>query len=195
MPEDDDTLSKLLRLKRYEQPPPEYFEKFLQEFQLRQRSELLRRPAWRIALDRLEALFDQFNLSRLSYAGASVGVLVAAGFFTVNMLQHPGGGTLALNASNNVSNPSTGTQIAQLSQSPLIDGSGVADVQVPVQVATASSPAYSNPAYTTSQFTLNPQMRVLEFSPNEASLPGATRLHPRYILDTRPASYEPPFSF
>ena len=39
-------VSKLLRLKRYEQPPPGYFDDFLREFQRRQRAEALRRPAW-----------------------------------------------------------------------------------------------------------------------------------------------------
>jgi hypothetical protein len=38
-----DQVGRLLRLKRYEQPPPGYFENFLQEFRRRQRDELLRR--------------------------------------------------------------------------------------------------------------------------------------------------------
>ncbi len=59
MQEDQEEISKLLRLKRFEQPPPEYFEKFLQEFKDRQRSQLLREPAWRIAWDRLCAFFGE----------------------------------------------------------------------------------------------------------------------------------------
>ena len=46
---EDVNLSKLLRLKRYEQPPPGYFDDFLHEFQRRQRAEALRRPAWAVA--------------------------------------------------------------------------------------------------------------------------------------------------
>jgi hypothetical protein len=38
-----DEIGRLLRLKRYEQPPPRYFENFLREFHRRQRDELLRR--------------------------------------------------------------------------------------------------------------------------------------------------------
>ena len=38
----DNEITKLLRLKRYEQPPPRYFENFLHEFHRRQRDELLR---------------------------------------------------------------------------------------------------------------------------------------------------------
>ena len=36
MDEKPDDISKLLRIKRFEQPPPEYFERFLQEFKDRQ---------------------------------------------------------------------------------------------------------------------------------------------------------------
>ena len=43
-PFDDDDIALLLRLKRYEQPPPDYFENFLSEFRRRQRDEFLRQP-------------------------------------------------------------------------------------------------------------------------------------------------------
>ena len=33
----NDEISRLLRLKRYEQPPPDYFENFLSEFRRRHR--------------------------------------------------------------------------------------------------------------------------------------------------------------
>jgi len=45
----DSEIARLLRLKRYEQPPPGYFENFLHEFHRRQRDELLRQPLWRFA--------------------------------------------------------------------------------------------------------------------------------------------------
>ncbi len=37
----DDEIRRLLRLKRYEQPPPGYFENFLHEFRRRQRERLV----------------------------------------------------------------------------------------------------------------------------------------------------------
>ena len=43
-PFDDDDTALLLRLKRDEQPPPDYFENFLSEFRRLQRDEFLRQP-------------------------------------------------------------------------------------------------------------------------------------------------------
>jgi hypothetical protein len=42
----NDEIARLLRLKRYEQPPPAYFENFLHEFRRRQRDELLSSTRW-----------------------------------------------------------------------------------------------------------------------------------------------------
>ena len=46
----NDEIARLLRLKRYEQPPPDYFENFLHEFRRRQRDELRRQPLWSICV-------------------------------------------------------------------------------------------------------------------------------------------------
>ena len=86
MKEEDD-ISKLLRLKRFEQPPPEYFDNFLRDFQDRQRAQLLREPVWRIAWDRLTAFFGEQMPVRLGYGFASAMVLVAAGITSMNILE------------------------------------------------------------------------------------------------------------
>src|SRR5260370_38794226 len=73
----DNQITKLLRLKRYEQPPPSYFENFLHEFHRRQRDELLRQPLWRICVDRARDFAFSFNLSTLtSYPVAVTALLV-----------------------------------------------------------------------------------------------------------------------
>jgi protein kinase-like protein len=49
----DDKIGRLLRLKRYEQPPSDYFGNFLHEFRRRQRDELLREAIWNICTCRM----------------------------------------------------------------------------------------------------------------------------------------------
>lgn len=61
MSDDFSDLQKLLRLKRYEQPPEGYFEDFLPEFHQRQRSELLKRSAHGLFLERLGTYFSGFG--------------------------------------------------------------------------------------------------------------------------------------
>jgi hypothetical protein len=72
----DEQLSALLRLKRYEQPPAQYFDRLLQDLHRRQRAELLRRPLWKIAAERVQTFFSEHSMGNLSYAGALASVLV-----------------------------------------------------------------------------------------------------------------------
>ena len=92
----DNEITKLLRLKRYEQPPPGYFENFLHEFHRRQRDELLRQPLWRICMDRTRDFVLSFNLSTLtSYPAAVTAVLVCAAVLTLKIYQTPAPATVA----------------------------------------------------------------------------------------------------
>ncbi|MDP9291600.1 MAG: hypothetical protein M3O82_04455, partial [Verrucomicrobiota bacterium] len=75
---DELDLQKLLRLKRYEQPPPGYVDDFLREFHQRQRAALLREPLWRIAFERLAALFSMHSAGRYAYGAATALVLALA---------------------------------------------------------------------------------------------------------------------
>ena len=128
-------IQKLLRLKRYEQPAPEYFDKFLHDFHRRQRAELLRQPAWKIVLERVETFFSEHSMGRYAYATATAAVLFFAGVTSMGILNS----TPAVNVA--VNTPSA------------------APVSVPVHTTLASAQ------------------------------------HPRYVIDTRPASYERSFSF
>ncbi|MFZ9920933.1 MAG: hypothetical protein ACO3GO_06015 [Terrimicrobiaceae bacterium] len=76
---DNNDISKLLRLKRYEQPPPEYFENFLAEFQLRQRAEVIHRPFFQIAWDRLCRFLTPPSMPRLAMAGSFAVAVIATG--------------------------------------------------------------------------------------------------------------------
>jgi hypothetical protein len=87
---DDKEITKLLRLKRYERPPPGYFENFLHEFHRRQRDEFLRQPLWRICVDRAHDFMLQLSLARLtSYPAAVTAVLVCAAVVSLKLYQTP----------------------------------------------------------------------------------------------------------
>ena len=58
----NDEIARLLRLKRYEQPPASYYENFLSEFRRRQRDELLRQPVWRICFERAHGFALRHNV-------------------------------------------------------------------------------------------------------------------------------------
>jgi len=85
----DEQLSALLRLKRHEQPPAGYFDQLLRDIHRRQRAELLRRPLWKIALERVQTFFGEHSMGHASYAGAMAVVLVA-GLAAIGLLM-PGG--------------------------------------------------------------------------------------------------------
>jgi hypothetical protein len=86
----DNEIARLLRLKRYEQPPPGYFENFLHEFHRRQRNELLRQPLWRICLQRTHDFMFQFDVRSLaSYPVAVAAVLVCAAVISLKIYQAP----------------------------------------------------------------------------------------------------------
>jgi hypothetical protein len=89
--DEDLNLSKLLRLKRYENPPPGYFEDFLREFQRRQRTEVLHRPAWATFWDRVTSIAPTFRVPQFAYA--AIFALAAAASVLI-VTQQPAG-TLA----------------------------------------------------------------------------------------------------
>ena len=85
---DNNEIGRLLRLKRYEQPPPGYFENFLHEFHRRQRDELLRQPLWRIALGRAQDFMMSLNVARIaSYPVAVTAVLLCTAVISLKIYQ------------------------------------------------------------------------------------------------------------
>ena len=102
----DNEIARLLRLKRYEQPPPGYFENFLHEFHRRQRDEMLRQPLWRICLDRAQAFMSQLDISSLaSYPTAVAAVLVCAAVISLKVYQQPETARVAIQSPPTLSTP------------------------------------------------------------------------------------------
>ncbi len=94
-------IHKLLRLKRYEMPSQDYFERFLEEFHRRQRSELISRPAWQVLFDRVLNAFPDFRVPRLAYAGVAVVAVLLSTLILFNQQEGvttPSGDSFALSS-------------------------------------------------------------------------------------------------
>jgi len=86
----NDEIARLLRLKRYEQPPPAYFENFLHEFRRRQRDELRRQPLWSICIDCAHDFVFQHNVRPFTYySAAGVAVVACAAVISITIYQQP----------------------------------------------------------------------------------------------------------
>src|SRR4051812_5465460 len=90
----EEDISKLLRLKRHEQPPPGYFDNFLHEFHRRQRAELLRQPLWKIALQRAHDFMLQLNVT--SVPAAATALVILAAVISLKVYQTPNTANVAV---------------------------------------------------------------------------------------------------
>ena len=155
MPDDEIDISALLRRKRDVQPPPGYFDQLLKDVHRRQRGELLRRPLWKIGIERMQTFFSEHSMGGLSYAGAMATVLVL-GVATIRVMT-----------------PAT----------PL------AENRAP---AIAAAAPVAQPAFSLQDDPVSlASVERTELQPASARRDGAVR-PPRYIIDARPASYDPP---
>ncbi|MBW0001510.1 MAG: hypothetical protein JO015_20645 [Verrucomicrobia bacterium] len=105
---DEQQVQQLLRLKRFEQPPPGYFDQALHEFHRRQRAELLRRSAFRIWWERTASGLFTLRVPNYAYGGAFaifcvMATLVGSGVFNLppepELASSPAVGTVSFGAS------------------------------------------------------------------------------------------------
>ncbi len=127
-----DEISRLLRLKRYEQPSPEYVEGFVRDFHRRQRAEMLRQPLWRIAMDRAGTFFGPPKWDWYGYAAATAAAVVL--FLGVSNFDFRGQGTGA-QASASIQPASAAPNAATAASVP---APGM-EKQLPTNLQTASS--------------------------------------------------------
>jgi hypothetical protein len=164
----DEQLRALLRIKRFEQPPPGYYDQLLRDIHRRQRSELLRRPLWKIALERVQTFFGEHSMSPASYAGAMATLLIF-GVGVISMVPSGGSGRSGFSGSTLAQASIGGVKAPQASPN--------LRLQMPVgsdRVVAAGLDSLRN---------------------RPASQPTQSVRHPRYVIDARPVSYEPTFSF
>jgi hypothetical protein len=168
---DENEIGKLLRLKRFEQPPPGYFENFLHEFHRRQRDELLRQPVWSVLWQRLSDSLFRLNIPSLtSYPAAAAAVLVCAAVISLKVYQAPPSPRVAMEDTRAL--PPDRSVIDQMPNKRGAD------------YFTLSSPFSAR--------SLGPD---LSRQMNESAYTHRATTPPRYVLDRLPVSYEPSFNF
>jgi hypothetical protein len=117
MSEELSDIQKLIRLKRYEQPPEDYFDDFLLEFQRRQRAEMLQRPLWQIAWERANLWLDGFRVPALAYASILVAALGVTGVIMNSQTQGPAATTIAAVSAPNIAPAAPTAPVANVSSS------------------------------------------------------------------------------
>jgi len=167
MDENFSDLQKLLRLKKYETPSPEYFEGFLKDFHRRQRQEIVRLPLWRIAWDRVTASFVPGEVPRFAYATACAAVLFVTVLASRQMVSRPAGSELA-------------------AATPAVSASRMESSRVSMRLNPKPQAFLNESRFATARDSRNR---------GSGSLAGEPSRSTRYVLDARPVSYEAPVSF
>jgi hypothetical protein len=160
-PLNEEQIGKLLRLKKYEQPPPAYFENFLHDFHRRQRDELLKEPVWRIALQRSQDFLFRLNIPGLaSYPALATALVVCAAVISLKVYQTPETVTVAAqnpipvmattttpDSNWSLSNPVTTRDLGPSLVRPVKDSSKTHRVAAPPRYVLDSTPVSYEPAY------------------------------------------------
>ena len=184
MDENFSDLQKLLRLKKYEAPPAEYFEGFLRDFHRRQRQEIVQLPLWRIAWDRVTASFVPGEVPRFAYATVTAVALFGAVLASRQMVSRPTGSDLAALSAT----PATTTMVASTNR---LESAPVSLRLNRTQTVAGARPNSQVVFLNESDFPTVRDSRTRD----SARLASQQTRSPRYVLDARPVSYDAPVSF
>ena len=182
MDENFSDLQKLLRLKKYEAPPAEYFEGFLKDFHRRQRQEIVKLPLWRIAWDRLTASFVPGEVPRFAYATVTAVALFGAVLASRQMVSRPANSDLAAISA------APATMVASTNR---LESAPVSLRLNRTQTVAGARPNSQVVFLNESDFPTVRDSRTRD----SARLASQQSRPPRYVLDARPVSYEAPVSF
>ena len=108
-------IERLLRLKRYEQPPEGYYETFLESFKERQRSEMLCQSARGLLVERVSTWFYGVGPRCWMVAGGATTAAMAAGFFLLPELRE------STEEATGQPSPPVAAPDAQLTEAPIPD--------------------------------------------------------------------------
>lgn len=92
----EEQLQRLLRLKRYEQPPEGFAEEFLEKFQRRQRSEIVRRSTLSIFWERFQAWFDGLRRPAVIWSAAGAYAALMLTLWLLPRHAPPGSSTIVI---------------------------------------------------------------------------------------------------
>jgi hypothetical protein len=101
----EEKLQALLRLKRHEQPPEGFAEEFLEKFQRRQRTELVRRSALSILWERSQAWLDGLRRPAVIWSAAGIYAAVLITLWLVPRPAPSSGNTTLVVATTGRPNP------------------------------------------------------------------------------------------
>lgn len=182
-------VQRLLRLKRFEQPPPGYFEDFAAAFRARQRAELLRAPVWRIAVDRFAAWLGEASLRRPAYGLGAAAVAVAGVMLSASFVARPpGSGAEGIAGAGAAVASARSVELAPSAQSLATANLATANSGEAGPLSFARLSALPEPAFGPGAVTSGGRR-------GGAAPQSPQQLRPHYVIDARPVSYEPTNSF
>ena len=153
---EDTEIQRLIRLKRYEQPPEGFVDEFLVNFHYRQRSEILRQSSLSLFWERLVTFMDGRAVQGMSLAGATVVLLMLGGSYAWTSKSGSSSGSPAMAAATSAKTSSADFSVAPMAAFEIEDkASPQSDASLAANIIQGSNPQ------TTTDNTLQPDVQFV----------------------------------